>query len=359
MYILDTLKMDSYLNNKKDYRGIALVIGIEKFDQREDQGNIDRKCCQADIKMMNSMFEKLDFFVECFKDLTAKQIREKVLKASKDPRNEKCQCFVLVISTHGREINDKKEGLWHHVVMGSDRERVMVEELLEMFDGQKARGLNGKAKMFFIQACRIKDIMNPSQYHGNDEGFYADVTDSASSVYEEEHIYEFEDEDFNDNCDDIYKEWERDVKCWDPVGKKTPGSQEGPTGDSDSSPDINALPPEPLDVLRVKCPKDCLIYYSAESGYKAFKSEDGSDLFRCMFRQFPKLLRGRNIITYLTYVNMALSLSEFIFDDNYSEDNYSKVTASYLTKMNKQVVFQPLNEKSRMAKARRIIYQKD
>lgn len=84
-----------------------------------------------------------------------------LLLAVKDKKkNEKSQCFVLVISSHGTEEKiDKRKGLpreateYRHAVIGSDGKRVYVDEIMKLFEDTEGdvNGLNGKPKLVFLQ----------------------------------------------------------------------------------------------------------------------------------------------------------------------------------------------------------------
>ena len=52
--------------------------------------------------------------------------------------------FILVILSHGTEDG----------VYGMDDQLISLDDIKNLFDGEKCRSLNDKPKMFFIQACQ-------------------------------------------------------------------------------------------------------------------------------------------------------------------------------------------------------------
>ncbi|XP_053386817.1 uncharacterized protein LOC123543143 [Mercenaria mercenaria] len=150
------------------YRGRALIIG-NQFIWKNAKGKdvIGRKGCAKDLEMMEELFLRLDFKVTICRNLKADDMKTELQKAASSAENEDSDCFVLVISTHGEEIRvEKGTGLssaadvWKHAVLAEDKGKVFVEDIVDMFNDDKAPGLAGKPKLFFIQACRSRGSRN-------------------------------------------------------------------------------------------------------------------------------------------------------------------------------------------------------
>lgn len=162
-------EIPSYNFNHK-YRGYAVIIVNKNFGKYEGEKlviinpELKRNGSSKDRKKMKDLFLSLDFKVKRYKDLTAEKMRKKIIKASQNEKyNKQSDCFALVISSHGEEVQEKKAGnlpkgaeVWRHRVLGSDCEPVYIDEMMEFFRNDEAKELAGKPKIFIIQACRSR-----------------------------------------------------------------------------------------------------------------------------------------------------------------------------------------------------------
>ncbi|XP_014809874.1 PREDICTED: caspase-8 [Calidris pugnax] len=129
-------------------RGVCLILNNHSFAKAreavpEPKKLKDRNGTDVDAAALKTVFEKLHFKVEECKDLTAEKIRETIsIQQRKDHKDE--DCFVCCILSHG------KKG----VIYGVDGQEVPIQELTTAFTGQNCRSLNGKPKVFFVQACQ-------------------------------------------------------------------------------------------------------------------------------------------------------------------------------------------------------------
>lgn len=219
---------NEYKSDSK-YRGQAVII-VNNFKGAKDQ---DREGADKDMSNMANLFGALDFKVTAYKDLTGKQMREKIKKACGNTNNEKSDCFALVISTHGEELLEgKKERqaqyrleaaqTWQQYLLGSDYDKVRVEDLVD--DIARSKSLQDKPKLLFIQACRTKSTnaglrTSKSEDHGIDMGVSIPIvvekpmSGSQPSDAKEndckslEHLVKMV---IKDGADDISKEWNKD-----------------------------------------------------------------------------------------------------------------------------------------------------
>ncbi|XP_060595410.1 probable WRKY transcription factor protein 1 isoform X3 [Ruditapes philippinarum] len=155
------------------YRGYAIIIVNENFYDKKKELPLPknkRYGSSVDLKNMKDMFRALDFRVKAYKDLTGDAMKQKIKKASQNEEfNKNSDCFVLVISSHGEELEEKKlqnmdknARVWRHSVLGSDNYKVYIDtDVISLFQDDKETGLTNKPKLFFIQACRSR--------HGNKE----------------------------------------------------------------------------------------------------------------------------------------------------------------------------------------------
>lgn len=92
------------------------------------------------------MFSKLRFRVEVKNDLDGNEILETVRSYSMK-NYEKNDCFICCIMSHGNK----------GFVYGTDGQRVAITHLTHCFCRRSCRSLDGKPKLFFIQACQGRE----------------------------------------------------------------------------------------------------------------------------------------------------------------------------------------------------------
>ena len=123
-------------------RGITLIINNLSFAYHRKHGQLsDRHGSEKDVFLVEKLFEALDFSVKTKQDLS----REELLQELDDvacQNHSAYDCFVLWLMSHGKSDE----------VFCSDGETIPIQTLDDMFGDRKT--LNGKPKLFFIQACR-------------------------------------------------------------------------------------------------------------------------------------------------------------------------------------------------------------
>ncbi|XP_053391324.1 uncharacterized protein LOC128554106 [Mercenaria mercenaria] len=303
-----------------------------------------------------------------------------------------------------------------------------IDDMIICFEDDKAKGLIGKPKLFFIQACRSRHGFQHKRFdygvninvsvggalsniQPSDAGDHGDnaVLDSLDCLTEIEDIYK-------DCIDDDDEEWKGDQESGssdedsivyshedisdakgDPDSGKMPPppdmdlpnpllpakDDKGPTVPADRGPQDTDIPQEPpgdeadvkhsqdtgviqaspFDIVPIKCPEDCLLVYPAMSGNMAFRRKDlGSRLLHCMHKEenLQKLVRGRNLLQYLTDVSGDMARVEINFEpdvNEYTKEEVEelkknmpfKVKTVILHRLQKLVVFEPKTKKSIMA----------
>ena len=123
-------------------RGEALIINNKTFLSRSKQMD-DRQGSEHDVPKLKKLFEDLGFKVTAKENLN-KSLLTKELDAMASKDHSRYDCFVLWLMSHG----DKD------LVYGSDGEEILLETVRELFSNSSCRSLDGKPKVFFIQACR-------------------------------------------------------------------------------------------------------------------------------------------------------------------------------------------------------------
>ena len=122
--------------------GICLIISNETFGKLEK-----RTGTHVDEKSLEETFEWLDFNVDIQRNLTAREMCDKLLEVAK-MNHEKYDAFVCCILTHGGS-NEK--------LYGTDNEPLTVTDIKSIFADKKCPSLKEKPKIFLLQACRGKD----------------------------------------------------------------------------------------------------------------------------------------------------------------------------------------------------------
>lgn len=97
---------------------------------------------------LKALFEFLGFLVEVETDKTADQIKELMTQYSNDARHR--DCFVCCVMSHGNETG----------VVGCDKKICPLNDITSPFDGDNCPALIGKPKVFFIQACRGREMQS-------------------------------------------------------------------------------------------------------------------------------------------------------------------------------------------------------
>ncbi|XP_072262232.1 caspase-7-like isoform X2 [Pyxicephalus adspersus] len=119
-------------------KGKCVIINMETFDPSQKLDN--RKGTDKDANSLKEVFESLGFTVQIKKNATHQEIVE-VLNEAAQPDASQWSCFVFVVLSHG------EEGRFHCF-----DDIVEVENLFSKF--RECKGLVGKPKLFFFQACR-------------------------------------------------------------------------------------------------------------------------------------------------------------------------------------------------------------
>ena len=119
-------------------RGIAVIINNKKF--LESSGQTQRDGTDVDRDALKKLFQKLQFKVEIYNNITKAEIREIAEKKALSDHSS-YDAFIFTILTHG------EEGL----VYGIDG-TISIRDITSRF--KSTTSLVGKPKIFFFQACQ-------------------------------------------------------------------------------------------------------------------------------------------------------------------------------------------------------------
>ncbi|XP_022784494.1 uncharacterized protein LOC111325054 isoform X1 [Stylophora pistillata] len=126
-----------------DYKaesGYVLVINNFIFPKRSD---VARVGSAEDVKNLRSLFDDFNFKTRIEENLTQSQMVETLSETAEKDLN-RYDCFVCVILTHG-----SKDGVY-----GTDDAVIRIEAITSYFRRDACPSLEGKPKIFLIQACR-------------------------------------------------------------------------------------------------------------------------------------------------------------------------------------------------------------
>ncbi|XP_077989126.1 caspase-8-like [Glandiceps talaboti] len=127
--------------------GICVIFNIEKFNKdtsiKESKELKDRHGSTVDMNKLYKLFVKLGFKVKVKMNLTSTAML-RLMEDEGRADHSMYSCFVCCILSHGAK--DK--------VYGSDGVALDISDLTSCVKGTRCRSLNGKPKLFFMQACQ-------------------------------------------------------------------------------------------------------------------------------------------------------------------------------------------------------------
>ena len=110
------------------------------FPRRDD---FERTGSNDDVKNLISLFDDFNFRHVVEDNKTGSEMI-KLLQATAEKDFSRYDCFVCVILSHGA-----KDGIY-----GTDEEVIKIEAITSLFRRSECPSLEGKPKIFLIQACR-------------------------------------------------------------------------------------------------------------------------------------------------------------------------------------------------------------
>jgi len=113
--------------------------------------NYFTKGTYKELQKFRNIFYQLQFDVIMEKNLTADQIKQKLIDISKDENVKKHNAFIFMIITHG---NSKRE------IYGFDGQSIQIDSLIELLNNKNCEALQNKPKIFFFNCCRGGLIFN-------------------------------------------------------------------------------------------------------------------------------------------------------------------------------------------------------
>lgn len=138
---IDRYKMDAFPC------GHCLIINNVEFEAQSDLNN--RTGSNIDSDKLERRFKALNFIVEVRTNLKQRQIKHELSALSKKDHSQ-YDCCVVIMLSHGTEVSHSR---FPGAVYGVDGQYVPVQYITNYLNGQHCPSLQGKPKLFFIQAC--------------------------------------------------------------------------------------------------------------------------------------------------------------------------------------------------------------
>uniref|UniRef100_A0A673ZI73 Caspase 9, apoptosis-related cysteine peptidase n=1 Tax=Salmo trutta TaxID=8032 RepID=A0A673ZI73_SALTR len=127
--------------------GHCLIINNVDFEPQSELNN--RTGSNIDCDKLERRFKSLNFIVLVKRNLKQKQIRQELSALSKKDHSQ-YDCCVVIMLSHGTEVSHNR---FPGAVHGVDGPNVPVQLITNYLNGQNCPSLQGKPKLFFIQAC--------------------------------------------------------------------------------------------------------------------------------------------------------------------------------------------------------------
>lgn len=141
------MSLEQY-NLDKEPHGWCLILNNEDFEKagRNEKNEpilFDRHGTNKDAEAIKRVFKKRNYIVKEHKNLIGEEMLNIMEKYRKTDHSDE-DSFICFILSHGDQ----------GIVFGVDGKEVSIKQLTSCFNGQKCPTLNGKPKIFFIQACQ-------------------------------------------------------------------------------------------------------------------------------------------------------------------------------------------------------------
>ncbi|XP_077400800.1 caspase-9 isoform X2 [Vanacampus margaritifer] len=127
--------------------GHCLIINNVDFEPQSELSN--RTGSNIDCDRLERRFQALGFLVEVRTNLKQRRIKHELSDLSKKDHSP-YDCCVVIILSHGTEVSHNR---FPGAVYGVDGQYVPVQYITTYLNGKHCPSLQGKPKLFFIQAC--------------------------------------------------------------------------------------------------------------------------------------------------------------------------------------------------------------
>ncbi|ELU11723.1 hypothetical protein CAPTEDRAFT_112689, partial [Capitella teleta] len=144
--------------------GVCLIINNEIFSKDPNdhfsRHMENRKGTSVDCQRLKNVFKNLKFIVKINDNLTDVEIVSKLKKYGQRVDHRSYDCFVCCLLTHGKEGK----------IFGSNGKSVYIKTIMDFFTAESSKTLQGKPKIFFVNACQGKEIQRVTQVETDSVG---------------------------------------------------------------------------------------------------------------------------------------------------------------------------------------------
>ena len=123
--------------------GYCVIINIINFDEDEDEER-ERIDSVKSVLLIQETFQKLNFKVKIFTDLSDVQMKQKLTDLISRDECDLHDCFVLYIHSHGQQ-----NGFFM-----ANNKVIQFHQVIQLFSNSKCKKLIGKPKLIFFDCCR-------------------------------------------------------------------------------------------------------------------------------------------------------------------------------------------------------------
>ncbi len=136
------MDLDNVYKMQSCPRGLCLIINNTQFVESADLKQRDGS--DADASNLQKLFLALHYTVTVLRNTTAPILMDKVYEFAQKPEHSRLDSVVVCILSHGMPGR----------IYTVDGVLIPITDITAAFNGQNAKHLIGKPKLFFIQACR-------------------------------------------------------------------------------------------------------------------------------------------------------------------------------------------------------------
>lgn len=122
-------------------RGKCIIINNSEFGPFAAR----REGSELDVRRMEALFKAFHFECIVRSNLRARDMKALLSWAAQEEQQRGADCLVVVLMSHGKR----------DTIDGSDSEQLhLVDDIYQLFNNDNCPALQGKPKLFFVQACR-------------------------------------------------------------------------------------------------------------------------------------------------------------------------------------------------------------
>ncbi|XP_071108261.1 caspase-3-like [Haliotis cracherodii] len=325
-------------------RGLAVIINNEKFHSKSGMNKRPGSSCDAmDLKMV---FKQMGFKVKSYTDLTAEQmvLKLKKIAANLEYDHTKADCFTCAILSHGDSIQVKPKKppydvmQCQDVVFGVDGVLVPTELLIDLFRDHYCPELEGKPRLFFIQACRGSDLdkgvdltvwkpvkQSKKRHRPHKSG---DSSVEGAPCKKSPHKVT----EAGDMADDVLDEMSVDMAPDDILLDEAGSHDDTDAGEGSSN---IVVKPAPLF-------KDFLVMYSSPPGYFAWRRTTGTWFIQSLKKAIQSAdLSTTSLTRLLTAVSRRVAIGYQSQNDKAKWKDGKKQVPCVMSMLTKDVYFRP------------------